>query len=84
MAESRDIIIEFLPSGAYVKVSAIDVATGMEVSIVGDPQRGEAALEDLAVRKLDYVMERQRAGRRSARRNATSEKAAPRRKGLYV
>lgn len=84
MAESRDIIIEFLPSGAYVKVSAIDVATGMEVSIVGDPQRGEAALEDLAVRKLDYVMERQRAGRRSGRRNATSEKAAPRRKGLYV
>ena len=58
MAKDREVIIEFLPCGAYVKVSAIDAATGCEVSIVGDPLRGEAALEDLAVQKLDYVMKR--------------------------
>ena len=76
MAKDREVIIEFLPCGAYVKVSAIDAATGCEVSIVGDPLRGEAALEDLAVQKLDYVMKRRAA-------SADSE-APPRRKGLYV
>lgn len=80
MAKDREVIIEFLPCGAYVKVSAIDAATGCEVSIVGDPLRGEAALEDLAVQKLDYVMKR-RAGGRPA--SADSE-TPPRRKGLYV
>lgn len=84
MAKSRDVIIEFLPSGAYVKVSAIDVATGTEVSIVGDPHAGEAALEDLAVRKLDYVMGRSRSGQGGDARDRRSQKTPPRKKGLYV
>ncbi|MCR9073052.1 MAG: hypothetical protein NXI18_15155 [Alphaproteobacteria bacterium] len=53
-------ILEFIPRGAYVKVSAIDPATGTEVSIVGDPMRGEAALRQLAIRKLEYVMNKQK------------------------
>jgi len=56
MAERGEVIIEFRHNGAYVKVSAIDVATGTEVSIVGDPAAGEAALRRLALRKLDYVL----------------------------
>ncbi len=76
MAKSREIIIEFFPCGAYVKVSAVDAATGTEVSIVGDPARGEAALEALAVRKLDYVMGRRESSGRDA--------PVKRRGGLYA
>jgi hypothetical protein len=56
----NSVIIEFIPMGAYVKVSAIDPVTGTEVSIVGDPMRGEAALKQTAARKLRYVMEKQK------------------------
>lgn len=58
MAEGREIIFEFRRVGSTVKVSAVDVATGTEVSIVGDPAAGEAALKRLARRKLDYVLKR--------------------------
>ncbi len=61
MAEERGrVIFEFLRVGQTVKVSAIDEATGTEVSIVGDPSVGEAALKRLAERKLDYVLARRK------------------------
>lgn len=56
MSEKREIIFEFHRIGAVVKVAAIDTATGVEVSIVGDPAAGMAALQRLAKRKLDYVL----------------------------
>ncbi len=60
------VILEFIQMGAYVKVSAIDPVTGLEVSIVGDPARGEAALRQTAIRKLHYVMaKRKNNGRQS-------------------
>ena len=49
------IIIEFVQRGAYVKVSAIDMDSGVEASIVGDAAAGRTALEALAIKKLDYV-----------------------------
>jgi len=52
------VIIEFKPCGHFVKVSAMDPGTLTEVSIVGDPSRGEAELKRAAVRKLRYVLER--------------------------
>lgn len=52
----RETLIEFIRVGAYVKVSAVDPETLTEVSIVGQPSYGESALEELAVRKLDYVL----------------------------
>ena len=55
MPSEREIIFEFLRVGAAVKVTAVDVATGIEVSIVGDPAAGEAALKQLARQKLEYV-----------------------------
>ncbi len=58
MAGGGEVIIEFYHVGAYVKVSAIDTATLTEVSIVGDPTRGEEALSRAAIRKLEYVLER--------------------------
>lgn len=64
MAGKPEVLIEFYRVGAYVKVSAVDPVTLTEVSIVGAPEAGEAALTRTAVRKLHYVMAR-RAGRRS-------------------
>jgi hypothetical protein len=53
------IIFEFISMGRFVKVSAIDTASGVEVSIVGDPAAGEVALRQLAARKLQMVMRKQ-------------------------
>jgi phage head maturation protease len=55
MPNEREIIFEFLRVGAAVKVTVVDVATGIEVSVVGDPAAGEAALKQLARQKLEYV-----------------------------
>lgn len=52
-------IFEFRRVGAAVKVSAVDVASGTEVSIVGDPAVGEDALRRVIRQKLDYVLARQ-------------------------
>lgn len=59
MAQEREVIFEFRRIGAAVKVSAVDVASGIEVSIVGDPAVGEDALRRVVRRKLDYVLARQ-------------------------
>lgn len=54
--DERSIIIEFVQSGHYVKVSAFDPVTMTEVSIVGDPASGEAGLKRAVLRKLEYVL----------------------------
>ncbi len=59
MADEREVIFEFQRIGGAVKVTAVDAASGIEASIVGDPAAGEATLKRVARRKLDYVMARQ-------------------------
>ena len=66
MAAREAVIVEFHPVGAYVKVSAVDPHSLVEVSIVGDPRAGEEALERAAVRKLEYVLARRAAGKSGA------------------
>ena len=58
MPANREVILEFHQVGSYIKVSAVDPVTLTEVSIVGNPAAGEAALRRAAIRKLEYVMER--------------------------
>jgi hypothetical protein len=53
-----DILFEFTQIGQTVKVTAINPATGLEASIVGDPAAGQHALEQLALRKLRYVSQK--------------------------
>ena len=55
---SHGIIFEFINLGGYVKVSAVDTRSGTEVSIIGDPRRGEQALRRIALRKLERAMEK--------------------------
>ena len=51
-----EVIFEFRQVGNVVKVSAVHVETGLEVSIVGAPAAGEYALKMAAMRKLAYVL----------------------------
>jgi Domain of unknown function (DUF6898) len=57
-SDKHGVIVEMITVGRYVKVTAVDTKSGMEVSIVGDPRRGERALRDAAVRRLRFVMEK--------------------------
>lgn len=56
MAQEREVIFEFVRVGNAVKVTAVDVESGVEAVIVGDLAAGEPALKRLAKQKLDYVM----------------------------
>ncbi len=59
-AMAREILFEFHRVGAFVKVTAIDTATGLEVSIVGPSNGGEALLRANARRKLEAALRRHR------------------------
>jgi len=48
----REVYFEFTAIGRSVKVSAIDAATGLEVSVVGPASASRADLERLALQKL--------------------------------
>ncbi len=50
------VIVEFIKVGNYIKVSAVDPVSLLEVSIVGDPASGEELLKRTALNKLRYVM----------------------------
>ncbi len=46
------VYFEFTPIGASVKVTAIDAATGTEISVVGPARAAQADLQRLALQKL--------------------------------
>jgi hypothetical protein len=56
--DNSEYIIEFYSVGNAVKVTAVDPATGIEVSMVGDPSVGKKQLTRLAVQKLEYVLKK--------------------------
>lgn len=64
MSADSNYLLEFLPIGNTVKVSAVDPTTGTEVSIVGPSTASEAQLSRIAVRKLEYVLAGKRADSR--------------------
>jgi hypothetical protein len=49
-------IIEFIPQGRYVKVTAVDPVTGIEAVIVGDAAQSQQTLERTAVQKLEFLL----------------------------
>lgn len=48
----REVLFEFTAIGSTVKVSAIDAATGIEVSVMGPTHASRNDLQKLAVAKL--------------------------------
>ena len=60
MGDKREVILEYQQIGNAVRVAAVDPDTLTEVSIVGSPGAGMEALKRTAIRKLEYVLEKQR------------------------
>jgi len=56
--QNREIIFEFFPVGAIVKVTAMDTKTLTEVSIQGPKSAGEVMLKKNALKRLEYVMKK--------------------------
>ena len=52
----NDVFLEFHSIGAFVRVTAIDPVSGVEVVLQGPASAGEKALGDAAIRKLQYVL----------------------------
>lgn len=55
-SQSEGCLIEYIPQGAYTKVTAIDPKSGVEVSIVGDSKATQAELNRIVVQKLRFVL----------------------------
>ena len=62
MTDDPRYIIEFHQVGSYMKVSAIDPETMLEVSIVGPANASEETLRRTAVRKLEYMLDKRLSG----------------------
>jgi hypothetical protein len=60
--ERFEILFEFRQVGAYVKVSAVDPVTNTEVAIVGSARMSKDTLKANALRKLRYVLAKNRKG----------------------
>jgi hypothetical protein len=56
MPPGGEIYVEFVVQGGYVRVTAIDPASGCEAVVMGPAGASRAALSDAAVRKLKYVL----------------------------
>lgn len=57
----REIYVEFIVQGAYLKATAIDSVTGLEASVVG-PAKAREALAAAALRKLEYQRKQTKGG----------------------
>jgi hypothetical protein len=58
LLEGREIIIEYYPVGQYVRVSAIDAETLVEIAIQGPRSAGEDTLKRNALKRLEYVLKK--------------------------
>jgi hypothetical protein len=56
----REVYVEFLQQGNVVKATAIDPASGIEASVIGPAGAAREALSAAAIRKLQYVLARNR------------------------
>ena len=58
LLSGRDVIIEFFPLGAYIKVSAMDAQTLTEISIQGPVSAPRETLKRNALKRLEYVLKK--------------------------
>ena len=56
--KNREVIIELIPVGNLVRVSAIDAATLTEVVTQGPSSAGEETLKRNAIKRLEYVLKK--------------------------
>ena len=53
-----EVLFEFVTQGNYVKVVAVDPVTNTEITLVGDRRAGRSSLENAAIKKLIYVIQK--------------------------
>ena len=58
-----EVLFEFTRIGAIAKVTAIDTETGTEVVIQGPASLSQKTLQNNALAKLKYVMNKKRGGK---------------------
>ena len=56
----RDILIEFVVQGSFVKVTAIHSGSGTEAVVVGSASAPRAALQAAAARELAFILSRKK------------------------
>lgn len=56
--KGREVIIEFMPVGNIVRVSAMDTRTLTEIIVQGPASAGEATLKRNAIKRLEYVLKK--------------------------
>jgi hypothetical protein len=56
-----EVLFEIIRKGNAVQVSAVDVATNTEVSIMGPAGASSLALQNAALQKLRYVLAKKKA-----------------------
>jgi hypothetical protein len=85
-------LIEFVSRGRFVKVIAIDPVSLIEVCIVGDARESQSRLENIAARKLRYVLlkrfgnDLENRGRKNAgfSQNNSQKRPIPKKRGIIV
>ena len=60
----EEVLIEFVPMGKSVKVSAVDPRSGLEVPIVGPASASSTELKRNAMAKLVYMLKKKREAQR--------------------
>jgi len=55
-----EILFEVTQIGAYVKITAVDPQTGIEASVTGPASLSPHQLQQAAIRKLQYVLEKKK------------------------
>ncbi len=68
MSSKQGYLVEFITMGQSIKVCAIDPETGTEVSIVAPSNISQKEMEQTAVKKLLYVLNKK------AKENAPNKK----------
>lgn len=58
LLKGREVIIEFLPLGNVVRVSAMDTQTLTEIAIQGPLSTPQNILKNNALKRLEYVLKK--------------------------
>lgn len=59
-AGNSEVLLEFVQQGSFVRVAAVDPVTNTEVVLVGSASATKQELTRLAVKKLEYVLAKNR------------------------
>jgi hypothetical protein len=62
MSPGRQVLFEFTQIGNAVKVTALDSASLVEVSVMGPATASQAQMKAAALRKLEYMLAKKRGG----------------------